>query len=104
MQTLQIVFKTKTMNEIKPTQLFSWLASYFLEHFYSCLSPFLTYYVRPPGILQTYLNLFFIIPHEILYTEFIYTFSNVSNFQTKNKLKELILAKISHIPQISHVI
>ena len=31
-------------------------------------------------------------------------FKKFQNFQTKNKLKELILAKISRIPQISHVI
>ena len=52
------------------TLLFSWLASNFLEHFYSCLSPFLTNYFPPPEIyfLQIYLNWFFLIPHEILYT------------------------------------
>ena len=31
-------------------------------------------------------------------------FKNCQNFQTKSKMKELILAKISRIPQISHII
>ena len=31
-------------------------------------------------------------------------FKKCQNFQTKNKLKELVLAKISRIPQISHLI
>ena len=30
-------------------------------------------------------------------------FNRYQNFQTKKKLKELVLAKISHIPQISHI-
>ena len=39
----------KTINEIKTALLFSWPASNFLEYFYSCLSPFLSY-VPPPEI------------------------------------------------------
>ena len=35
-----VVFKTKIVNEIKLTLLFLWPASNFLEHFYSCVSPF----------------------------------------------------------------
>ena len=31
-------------------------------------------------------------------------FKKCQNFQTKNKLKELILAKITRTPQISHII
>ena len=44
-----VVFKTKIINEIKPTLLFSWPASNLVEHFYSCLFPFLTSYVPPLG-------------------------------------------------------
>ena len=53
--------------------------------------------------IYNHLNLFFIILHEILYTNLSIHFKKCQNFQTKNKLKELILAKISPIPQISHV-
>ena len=60
-----VVFKTKIMNEIKPALLFSWPASDFLDYIFICPSPFLTSYALPPEI---YLNLFFIIPYEILYT------------------------------------
>ena len=38
---VHVVFKTKIINEIKPTLLFSWPALNFLEHFCGCLSPFL---------------------------------------------------------------
>ena len=51
------------MNEVKPTLLFSWPASNFRDYFHICPSPFLTIYAPPPEI---YLNLFFIISHEIL--------------------------------------
>ena len=37
-------FKMKIISEIKPNILFSWPASNFLEHFYSYLSPFLTFF------------------------------------------------------------
>ena len=53
-------------------------------------------------LLQIYLNLFFIITHEILYMNLFIHFKKCQNFQTKNKLKELILAKI-HEFRIYHM-
>ena len=58
---MKIVFKTKTKNEIKPTLLFTWPASNFLEHIYSYPSPLLTSYVPPPEIY--FYNLFEFVFH-----------------------------------------
>ena len=84
------------------TLLFLWPASDFLVHFYSCLFTA----VPSPEIyfLQIYLNWFFIIWHEVLYTYVSIHLKKCQNFQTKNKFKELVLAKISGILQISYVI
>ena len=76
------------------TLLFSWPASHFLEHFHSCLSPFLTSFFRVPDVYlsQICLNWFFIIPMKFFTRNLSLPFKKCQNFQTKNKLKELVLA------------
>ena len=58
-----VVFKTKNINEIKLTPLFSWPNPNFLEHFYIWLPPFSTSYVSR----FTFANLFKLVFHNSIW-------------------------------------